>query len=176
MEHRAGKSISGEAGTVFVTPQLFDRIVESDRALVAIDTPRVAEIVEQFRHFAVRSGSSIYAWSEAEGITSLRESEVSVPNSTRLPEALRYIQGSMHFGVYLFHDLAAHIRFSAARTQVLGLLRQIGRGKNMGGAIRKVVLIDQAVAFEGVDDMIEHFGDEPGSSKRLRLRDGRWVT
>lgn len=177
VEHRAGKSITGETGTVFVTPQLFDRIVESDRALVAIDTPRVSEIVEQFRHFAVRSGSSIYAWSEADGVTSLRESEVRVPGSTRLPEALRYIQGSMHFGVYLFHELAAHIRFSAARTQVLGLLRQIGRGKNMGGAVRKVVLIDQAVSFaEGVDEMIEHFADEPGRAKRMRLRDGRWVT
>ncbi|HET7844002.1 MAG TPA: hypothetical protein VFL14_07625 [Xanthomonadales bacterium] len=177
MENLLGKiGTSGESGTLFVTPQLFDRVVSSERALIAIETPRAAELLAQFRHFAVRSGNSIYAWTETDGIASLRESEVSVPGSARLPEALRYIQSSMHFGVYLFHELAAQLRFSPARSQVLGLLRQIGRGKNMGGAVRKVVLIDEQVAFsDGVDELFERLRDEPGSGRRLRLRDGRWV-
>lgn len=176
VENLLGKSISGESGTLFVTPQLFDRVVSSERSLIAIETPRAAELLAQFRHFAVRSGNSIYAWTDADGIASLRESEVSVPGSTRLPEALRYIQSSMHFGVYLFHELSAQLRFSPARSQVLGLLRQIGRGKNMGGAVRKVVLIDEQVAFsDGVDELFERLRDEPGSGRRLRLRDGRWV-
>ena len=176
VENLLGKSISGESGALFVTPQLFDRIVSSERSLVAIETPRGAEVLAQFRHFAVRSGNSIYAWNESEGITSLRESEVSVPGSTRLPEALRYVQSSVHFGVYLFHELSAQLRFSPARAQVLGLLRQIGRGKNMGGAVRKVVLIDAQVSFtDGVDELFERLRDEPGSGRRLRLRDGRWV-
>jgi hypothetical protein len=176
VENLLGKSTSGESGSLFVTPQLFDRVVSSDRSLIAIETPRGAEILAQFRHFAVRSGNSIYSWNESDGIASLRETEVSVPGSARLPEALRYIQGSMHFGVYLFHELAAQLRFSPARAQVLGLLRQIGRGKNMGGAVRKVVLIDGQVSFsDGVDELFERLRDEPGSGRRLRLRDGRWV-
>ena len=78
-----------EGGSVFVTPQLFDRIVASPRALIAIDTPRGEQILAQFRHFAVRSGNSIYAWNDSNGIASLREGGMSVPGSSRLPEALR---------------------------------------------------------------------------------------
>jgi hypothetical protein len=177
MSTASTRSTSGETASVFVTPQLFERIVAADRNLVAIDTPRPDEILAQFRHFAVRSGNSIYAWSDSDGITSLRESEVSVPGSARLPEALRHVQGSLHFGVYLFVRLAEAIRFSPARAQVLALLRQIGRGKGGGAVVRKVVLVDERVTFsEGVDEMITRFVDEPRGGTRLRLRDGRWVT
>lgn len=167
---------NAEPGSVFVTPQLFERIVASPRALLAIDTPRVAEVLSQFRHFAVRSGNSIYAWDDGAGIASLREGGVSVPGSQRLPEALRFIQASPQFGVYLFHELGAQLRFSAQRSQVLALLRQIGRGRNATGNVRKVVLIDARVSFsEGVDDLMERLTDDPGGGRRLRLRDGRWV-
>ena len=173
---KASASSTPEQGPVFVTPQLFERIVASPRALVAIDTPRGAEVLAQFKHFAVRSGNSIYAWSEDGGIASLREGGVSVPGSARLPEALRFIQSSPQFGVYLFHELAAALRFSPTRAQVLSLLRQIGRGRNAGANVRKVVLIDARVSFsEGVDDLMERFTDDPGGGRRLRLRDGRWV-
>jgi hypothetical protein len=167
---------NAEPGSVFVTPQLFERIVASPRSLLAIDTPRGDEILAQFRHFAVRSGSSIYAWADGGGIASLREGGVSVPGSQRLPEALRFIQASPQFGIYLFHELGAQLRFSAQRSQVLALLRQIGRGRNTAGNVRKVVLIDSRVTFsEGVDDLMERLTDDPGGGRRLRLRDGRWV-
>jgi hypothetical protein len=173
---KASASSTSEQGPVFVTPQLFERIVASPRALVAVDTPRGGEVLAQFKHFAVRSGNSIYAWSEDDGIASLREGGVSVPGSARLPEALRFIQSSPQFGVYLFHELAAALRFSPVRAQVLALLRQIGRGRNAGANVRKVVLIDSRVSFsEGVDDLMERFTDDPGGGRRLRLRDGRWV-
>ena len=60
--------------------------------------------------------------------------------------------------------------------QVIGLLRQMGRGKGMAGSVRKIVLIDEQVAFsDAVDELFERIHDEPGSGRRLRLRDGRWV-
>jgi hypothetical protein len=165
-----------EAGAQFVTAQLFDRIVASPRALIAIDSPRGEEVLAQFRHFAVRSGNSIYAWNESGGIASLREGNTIVTGSARLPDALRFIQTSPQFGVYLFHELGANLRFSPQRTQVLALLRQIGRGRGAAGNVRKVVLIDVRVSFsEGVDDLMERFTDEPGGGRKLRLRDGRWV-
>jgi hypothetical protein len=167
---------TGEVGTIFVTPQLFDRIVSAERSLVAIDTQRGAEVLAQFRQFALRSGNSIYAWSDTDGITSLRDREVSVPGSARLPEALRFIQTSLHFGVYIFHELGAQLRFSASRAQILAMLRQIGRAKTAGANVRKVVLIDRDVSFsEGVDELMVRFIDDPGGSNRPRLRDGRWV-
>lgn len=169
-------SHAAQPGPVFVTPQLFERILASPRALIAIDTPRGEEILGQFRHFAVRSGNSIYAFGDGLGIVSLREGGVSAPGSTRLPEALRFIQTSPQFGVYLFLELASQLRQLPLRAQVLALLRQIGRTRNAGGNVRKVVLIDARVSFsEGVDDLMERFNDDPGGGRRLRLRDGRWL-
>lgn len=174
--HLGPQSSTGENTSVFVTPQLFERIVGSEGSLVAIDTPRMDDVLGQFRQFALRSGSSVYSWSEGEGITSLRESEMSVPGSQRLADALRYVNGSLHFGVYLFPGLAAHLRFSAQRTQALALLRQIARNRGGGNNVRKLVIIDQRVSLsDGVDDLMTRFVDEPVSRRRLRLRDGRWV-
>jgi hypothetical protein len=174
MEFRVGASSSEVSA--FVTPQLFERIVSAERVLIAIDTPRAEELLAQFRHFAVRTGNSIYAWNEADGLYSLREGEVSVPGSVRLPEALRFVQQSPQFGVYLFVGLAAQVRFSGARSQILQLLRQIARGRSSGGNVRKVVLIDERVSLsEAVDELFERVADKPASARRLRLRDGRWI-
>ena len=171
-----GQNTASDGSAVFVTPKLFDRIVESERSLIAIDTPRVDEVMAQFRTFALRSGNSIYQWTEADGLTSLREGEVSVPGSTRLAEALRYVGTSLHFGVYVFRGLTGLLRFSPMRAQALALLRQIGRARAAGGVVRKLVLIDEKVALaEGLDDGIERFVDDPSEQRRIRLRDGRWV-
>lgn len=175
MEARSA-AVAGSDGPVFVTPQLFERIVAAERMLVAIDTPRAAELLAQFRQFAVRTGNSVYAWNENDGLYSLREGEVSVPGSVRLPEALRFVQQSPQFGVYLFPGLGPQVRFSPARSQVLSLLRQIARGRKAGPNVRKVVLIDERVSLsEAVDELFERIADQPGRGRRLRLRDGRWV-
>jgi len=172
----AGTSTASESGDVFVTPRLFDRIVESERNIIAIETPRVDEVLAQFRHFALRSGNSIYAWSEADGLQSLREGEVTVPGSARLPDALRYVGTSLHFGVYVFRGVTALLRFSPIRTQVLALLRQIARGKPGTATVRKLVLIEDKVTLaEGLEEITERFVDEPAARRRFRLRDGRWV-
>ena len=166
---------TGESSQVFVTPQLFDEIVGDEKGLIAIDTPRAEDILVQFRQFAVRSGNSIYAWSESEGITSLRGGDVSVPGSARIADALRYVNGSIHFGVYLFVGLAGILRFSPTRPQALAALRQIARAK-AGGNARKVVLIDTKVALsDGLDELMSRYVDAPVAQRRIRLRDGRWV-
>ncbi len=171
-----GKTAASDGASVFVTPKLFERIVGSERSLIAIETPRADEVLAQFRTFALRSGNSIYAWSEADGLQSLREGEVSVPGSTRLPDALRYVGGSLHYGVYLFKGLTAALRFSPSRPQALALLRQIGRTKPGAATVRKLVLIEDKVALsEGLDEIMERFVDEPAERRRIRLRDGRWV-
>ncbi|HVF33847.1 MAG TPA: hypothetical protein VND91_00820 [Candidatus Saccharimonadia bacterium] len=172
----AGTSAASETADVFVTPKLFDRIVASERNIIAIETPRVDELLAQFRHFALRSGNSIYAWSEADGLQSLREGDVSVPGSARLQDALRYVGASLHFGVYVFRGVTAMLRFSPVRAQVLALLRQIARSKPGVATVRKLVLIEDKVALsDGLDEITERFVDEPSERRRYRLRDGRWV-
>ena len=155
---------------VFVTPKLFDRIVQSPQNLIAIETSDTADVIAQFRLLAMRTGQSVYCWQEDSGIASLREHDVRVPGSKRATDALRYILQSMQFGVYLFTDYAEHLR-----PPNLGLLRQIARSRSVKG--RKVVFVGAALHTpEGMDDLIERIAHRPIGHSRPRLRDGRWVT
>ena len=169
-------STTGESQQVFVTPQLFEQIVGDEKSVIAIDTPRADEILAQFRQFAVRSGNAIYAWNETEGILSLRGGDLAVPGSTRIADALRYVNASIHFGVYLFVGIGNILRFSPTRPQAMAALRQIARGR-VGGNARKLVLIDTHVALsDGFDDQMSRYVDAPVAQRRIKLRDGRWVT
>ena len=155
---------------VFVTPKLFDRILQSPQNLIAIDTAHSVDMVAQFRLLALRTGQSVYYWQEDAGITSLRERDVRVPGSKRVTDALRYILQSMQFGVYLFTDYQEHLR-----APNVGLLRQIARAKSGNG--RKVVFIGERVILpEGLDALTDHIEHMPETTGKPRLRDGRWVT
>jgi len=163
-------SVESSNAEAFVTPKLFDRIVQSSRNLVAVETVDADEVLDRLRALAMRTGQSIYCWQEDAGITSLREREVRVPGSKRVSDALRYILQSMQFGIYLFTDFADHMR-----APNIGLLRQIGRGG--GGKGRKVVFVGAAMKMpDGLDLLVERVVYEPGVKSRPRLRDGRWIT
>ena len=164
------RNVTTNVAEVFVTPKLFDRIVQSPQNLIAIETPNAADVLAQFRLLALRTGQSVYYWQPDTGIASLRERDVRVPGSKRATEALRYILQSMQFGVYLFSDFAEHLR-----QPNLGLLRQISRIRSGNG--RKVVFIGEKVHLpEGMDDLVERISHQSVASVHPRLRDGRWVT
>src|SRR5689334_9036425 len=101
---------------------LFDRVLASKQSLVVLEADDPAAVVDQFRNFARRSGQSIYSWQDEVGIFSLRDSDMRVPGSKRVADALRYILQSMHFGIYLFTDISQHLR-----PPNTGILRQIGK-------------------------------------------------
>jgi hypothetical protein len=155
---------------VFVTPKLFERIVQSAQNLIAIETPQAADVLAQFRLLALRTGQSVYYWQADAGITSLREREMRVPGSKRVTDALRYILQSMQFGVYLFTDYEEHLR-----PPNIGLLRQISRIRSGNG--RKVVFVGEKVLLpDGLDELVERITHLQVGQARPRLRDGRWVT
>lgn len=162
--------MESDVAEIFVTPKLFDRIVQSRQNLIAIETANAVDVIAQFRVLALRGGQSVYCWQEDSGITSLREHDVRVPGSKRVTDALRYILQSMQFGVYLFTDYADHLR-----PPNLGLLRQIARSHSVKG--RKVVFVGAALqAPEGMEDLIERIAHRRIGHSRPRLRDGRWLT
>jgi hypothetical protein len=162
--------VANDVAEVFVTPKLFERIVQSPQNLIVIETANTADVLAQFRLLALRSGQSVYYWQEEAGITSLRERDLRVPGSKRVTDALRYILQSMQFGVYLFTEYAEHLR-----APNIGLLRQISRIRTGNG--RKVVFVGEEVRLpEGLDALVERIAHQPSGSGRPRLRDGRWVT
>ncbi len=149
--------------------RLVDDLMVSEARLLAVHTPEVDRVVEQFRHVVRKTGRSVYLWTEDRGMVSLKEGNVEVPGCKRLIDALRYVLQSMHFGVYLFVDAEHQMR----QGSVL-VLRQISRAR--AGHDRRVILLGQDLRLPSVlDDSVTHFTHHQLVPTRPRLRDGRWV-
>ena len=155
---------------LLVTPKLFEQIVKADGNLVGIETPDVDETIAQFRQLAIRGGQAVYLWDPEAGISALRETELRVPGSKRLPDALRFILQSMQFGVYLLRDFEEQLK--PPNTSLLRRLARIRTGNE-----RKLVFIASTLAFpEDLDALVERMSTRGDATARPRLRDGRWVT
>ena len=167
---RRANRIVQEPTELQVTSKLFEQIVAAEGNLVGLETPNVDDTLAQFRQLAIRSGQSIYLWEPEFGISALRESELRVPGSKRLPDALRFILQSVQFGVYLMRDFEAHVR-----PPNTALLQRIARIRTEN--TRKLVFLSPKLAFpQGLDGLVERVNQATGNAMRPRLRDGRWVT
>lgn len=159
MAHAAAK-----AGT-----DIFEQILGASSGLVVLDSDDVAGLIEQVRVMARRSGQAVYLWQPDTGLGSLRDAHARVPDCQRLGNALRYMQQSMHFGVYFL--LGIELPLSAMDA---ALLRQLARAPKE--YLRRVVLIDTPAALaEHLGDQAVYLHSRESQSRRLRLRDGRWL-
>lgn len=159
-----------ESADLLVTPKLFEQIVKADGNLIGIETANVDETLSQFRQLAIRGGQSVYVWDPETGISALRESELRVPGSKRLADALRFILQSMQFAVYLLRDFDGHLQSPST-----SLLRRISRIRT--GNQRKLVFLAPVLQFPGeLDPLVERMNQNDSASARPRLRDGRWVS
>lgn len=149
--------------------EIFDKIMAAPGGLVVLDSKDVHGLIDQFRAIARHTGQAIYLWQPDTGLGSLRDVHVRVPDCQRLGNALRYMQQSMHFGVYFL--LGLELPLSAMDAT---LLRQLARSPK--GHLRKVVLIDAPAALsEHLGELATHLCGEDSQPRRLRLRDGRWL-
>jgi len=155
---------------LLITPKLFDQILKAEGNVLGLATADVDDSLLQFRQLAVRSGQSVYLWTPENGISSMRETDVHVPGSRRLADALRFILQSLHFGVYLFTQFEEQLKPPAT-----SLLRRIARIRT--GNERKLLFVASALQFpDDIDSLVERVSPSMGGSFRPRLRDGRWVT
>ncbi len=97
----------------------------------------------------------------------LREAHARIPGSQRLGNALRYIQQSIHFGVYLL------TRFPLPMSAMdSALLRQLARAP--AGHVRRVVLLDAMPTLTAsLDDVAVRLSGLAPAEQRPRLR--RWA-
>lgn len=150
--------------------EIFDRILGATSGLVVLDSKDVHTLIDQFRALARHSGQAVYLWQPDTGLGSLRDAHARVPDCQRLGNALRYMQQSMHFGVYFL--LGLELPLSAMDAT---LLRQLARAPKEH--LRRVVLIDAPAALvEHLGELAVHVDSEDNRPRRLRLRDGRWLS
>lgn len=157
-------SAPSQAGT-----EIFERILASDSGLIVLDSKDSPALINQFRMIARHTGQAVYLWQPDTGLSSLRDAHVRVPDCQRLGNALRYMQQSMHFGVYFLAGLELPLSALDA-----GLLRQLARPAK--GHLRRVVLLDVPAALcEHLGAHAQHLDCGESQPRRPRLRDGRWL-
>ncbi|MEI7038189.1 hypothetical protein [Fulvimonas yonginensis] len=149
---------------------IFERILAAPAGLILLEGCDSQALIGQFRAIVRHSGQAVYLWQPDLGLGNLVDAHARVPGSQRLGAALRYMQQSMHFGVYLLMGLEPPL--SAMDST---LLRQLAKPPT--GHVRRVVLLDASPA------LVDHLGDiafrmkgRPDTAARPRLRDGRWLT
>jgi hypothetical protein len=121
------------------------------------------------RSLVRRSGQTVYLWTPELGLGNLREEHIGLPGSQRLNIALRYMQQSNHFGVYLLQRLPLPLAMADAT-----LLRQLARANT--GHVRRVVLIDPPeTVISSFNDVLVRLSCQSKPAQRPRLRDGRWL-
>ena len=152
-----------------VAAEILERILGATSGLVVLDSPDPLALVGQFRALARNTGQAMYLWQPDTGLGSLRDAQVRVPDCQRLGNALRYMQQSIHFGIYFLVGLELPLSAMDAT-----LLRQLARMPKEH--LRRVVLIDVPVALvEHLGELAVRLNSTDSSPKRLRLRDGRWL-
>jgi hypothetical protein len=148
---------------------IYERILTAPGGLVVLEHDHSAALIEQFRAIARHNGQAVYVWDPEDGMENMREAHARIPGSQRLSIALRYIQQSIHFGVYLLSQF--QLPMSAMDST---LLRQLARAP--AGHVRRVVLLDAAPALvASFDDVAVRLSTKAPATQRPRLRDGRWL-
>ena len=150
--------------------EIFERILTAPSGLVVLQSKDAEALIEQVRVLVRHSGQAVYLWQPDTGLGSLREAHARVPDCERLGNALRYMQQSMHFGVYFLRGL--ELPLSAVDA---AMLRQLARAPK--GHLRRVVLIDAPPALaDHLGELAARLSTDEGKPRKLRLRDGRWLT
>jgi hypothetical protein len=149
--------------------EVFEQILGASSGLVLLQSDDCPGLLEQFRSIARHTGQAVYLWQPDTGLGSMRDAHVRVPDCQRLGNALRFMQQSLHFGVYVLVGL--ELPLSAMDDT---LLRQLARMPQ--GHLRRVVLVNAPPALaEHLGTLAVHLRSDDSSPRRLRLREGRWL-
>lgn len=156
------------SAAVLVTPKLFEAILSAQKSLVSFSTPDAPLAFAQLRQLAMRGGQAVYAWEPGEGIVAMRDGSTRISSTKRFGDALRHVQRSRHFGVYVFVGVTDKLA-----ADDIERLQSIA--ENDGSASRKVVFLGSSfkVPTELLDSM-EFIRCNDSARTNLRLRDGVW--
>lgn len=156
------------SAAVLVTPKLFEALLSAQKNLLFVSTPDVPLALSQLRQLAMRGGQAVYVWEAGEGIAPMRDGGARIATTQRFGDALRHVQRSRHFGVYVFVYVAG--KLSAEE-----ILQLQSIAENEDSASRKVVFLGlNFKAPKELLDLMEFMRCNDPVHTTLRLRDGKW--
>jgi hypothetical protein len=161
--------LAADANEPDYAARLNQLLLESPSVLVALYTKNTPEILKALETYTRRNAQSIYSWTMDRGFVGLREDSFVVPATRRIPDAIRHVQASVHFGTYLIS--ASAVQFTPP---LIAQLRQMARAQD--GITKRLVFISEDGNLPAsLTEYCAHIQLQPRSAARLRLRDGRWI-
>jgi hypothetical protein len=149
--------------------RVYSELVSATAAVVLLASDDPDRLMIALCTFARRAGQSIYRYVPEQGLTSLRDDSILVPQTKRTPDALRHIMQSSHFGVYLFPDGKEQLQGPN-----LAALKQLARRRPPGDK-RIVLMARDLLELASLLDVAPAVRQRSRSTGRLKLRDGRWI-
>lgn len=147
---------------------MFESLLSADRNLIVMSTPEPLVALSQLCQLAMRGGQAVYSWEPGLGIAPMRDLRARIASTERLGDALRYIQRSRHFGIYVL--VGAERELLAEHTGLLQAISEDG-----SPATRKLAFLCSSFNMPAdLVDSVEYLRCNGASTARLRLRDGKW--
>lgn len=160
--------IDATPAAVLVTTKMFESLLSADRNLIVMSTPEPLVALSQLCQLAMRGGQAVYSWEPGLGIAPMRDLRARIASTERLGDALRYIQHSRHFGIYVL--VGAERELLAEHTGLLQAISEDG-----SPATRKLAFLCSSFNMPAdLVDSVEYLRCNGASTARLRLRDGKW--
>lgn len=134
-----------------------------------MSTPDPALALAQLRQLAMRGGQAVYEWQPELGIAPLRDASPRIAGTERLVDALRHIQRSRHFGIYILLGAERELR-----REDVGLLQSIGDSDNT--APKKLAFLGSSFIMPAeLVESVHYIRCNGTANASLRLRDGKWL-
>lgn len=148
---------------------MFESLLSTDKNLIIMSTPDPALALVQLRQLAMRGGQAVYVWQPESGIAPLRDASARVAGTERLSDALRHIQRSRHFGIYILLGAERELR-----REDVGLLQSISESDS--AAPRKLAFLGASFIMPAeLIESVHYIRCNGTTNANLRLRDGKWL-
>jgi len=82
---------------------MLEALIDSDVSLACIQTPKHASLIKAFSEIAADSGRAMYLWTPEKGLARMGIEHIPIPHSTDLGQAVRHINSTVHYGIYIVH-------------------------------------------------------------------------
>ncbi|THB68081.1 MAG: hypothetical protein D6B27_03390 [Gammaproteobacteria bacterium] len=109
----------------------FQKIVNSNYILAAIDSTEGERIRELLLGFSVKMGRALYYWAPDNGLYRLGMNHIRIPRTETPFRALSYIENSNNYGIYLIEDHQMFLNKEAINTELLKIAAKEDRVKRL---------------------------------------------
>ena len=135
-----------------------------------IESDKSEQLIEALKKISVLSGIAIYIWKSGSGLLNIKSSQMPLPATRSVLEALKYANKNHYFAVYVFPGIENNDLLELKST-----LPTAQQYLKVNDHTRILFLIKENTQF----NYLKSFGEEiellDKNTKKYKLRDSQWV-